>query len=327
MAGMPGTERTRTWRRKLDEALVRPMAWLAMVFLVMLAVALPQLPEELSAKSIPDRWIGVCFLLIAVVWPIFLIELLLRMFVIERGGMVRGRLLTLFTAAVIPPLRLGVGPARQPRIVWLPLIGWARVGRPMARRVEKRMSGPMMVVAIMILPALALEFVFRKEVESSRALQIGLDVSLRVIWLAFALELVMMLAASRAKLDYARRHWVDVAIVVFPLIAFLRALRLLRLSQFVKASKLAGIARTFRLRALALRLVRALLLLRVLERLSLGVAEKRIAMLRGAIDKRRREIDELEEEVRDLEAHVEARRAERESAACPAEPTTAQAKA
>jgi len=297
---------------KVDATLVRPMAWLSIVYLVLLATALPQLPEELSAKSIPDRWIAVCFVLIALVWPVFVAEFALRMFAIERGTMSRGRLLAAFAATVIPPLRLGLAPASRPQAVWLPMIGWAKVGRPMARRVEKLMSGPMIVVAIMILPALALEFVFRDAVEHSRTLQTSLDVSLRVIWLAFAVELSLMLAASRAKMEYVRRHWVDVAIVVFPLIAFLRALRLLRLGQVVKASKLASIARTFRLRAVAFRFVRALLLLRVLERISLPVAEKRVQSLRGTIDKRRREIAELQEEIDELESHIAQRKAERD---------------
>jgi voltage-gated potassium channel len=307
---MPGT--TTGWRMQVDSALVRPMAWLSIAYLVLLAAALPQLPEELSAKSIPDRWIAVCFVLIALVWPVFIMEFALRMFALERGAMSRGRLLAAFAAAVIPPLRLGLAPASKPGAVWLPMIGWAQVGRPMARRVERLMSGPMMAVAIMILPALALEFVFRDEVEHSRTLQTSLDVSLRVIWLAFAVELSLMLAASRAKIAYARQHWVDVAIVVFPLIAFLRALRLLRLGQVVKASKLASIARTFRLRAVALRFVRALLLLRVLERISLPVAEKRVEALRSTIAKRRREIAELQEEIDQIEAHIARRKAERD---------------
>ena len=181
----------------LDRALVRPMAGLSVVFLVLLAMALPQLPDELTAKSLPEWVVRGCMWMTVLIWPVFIAEFALRMFVLERGRMSRGRMLTAFVACVIPPLRLGLPPRSRPEAVWLPVIGWAKVGRPMARRIEKVMSGPMMAVAIMILPALALEFVFRDAVKDSAALQVGLDVSLRVIWLAFAVELTMMIAADR----------------------------------------------------------------------------------------------------------------------------------
>lgn len=298
----------RALRKRLDIGLMPVMGWASVVFVLLLAGALPQLDEH----YLPGGIVQACYIGMMVLWPAFWLEAAVRAAWINRPAFNRSRAIYLLLGCIVPPLRLGLQPANLPGRVWLPLAGFRKVGRPLARRMERALSAPMLVMALMILPVLALEFIFSRQVEASPALQLTLDLATRMIWLAFALELVVLVAASRDKIGYCVAHWIDVAIVILPLISFLRVLRLLRLSSVVRASRIGQIARTYRLRALGLRMLRALLLLRILERFSTRVAEKRIAMLESTVEKRQREIAELQEEIRELREHLAARQAEGE---------------
>lgn len=294
------------WRRRVDETLHAAAAWLALAFLVALAVVLPQLASHRVPLGVV-RWAGVAAIAI---WAAMAVELLVRVAWLERGRGSRRRGAYEVGCLLVPPLRLGLTAmgGRSRRLVWLPGVGWRRSGRALVRHLQRRFSGPMIVIGLMVLPALALEFLYKDQLDARPTVALGLDIGLRLIWLAFAIELVVMLAASREKLTYARQHWVDLAIVLFPLISFLRVLRLLRLGSVVRASRLATMARTYRLRGLAMRLMRAVLLLRVLERMSERATRARIRMLEGSIEKHQRQIHEASEEIAELRTHLEKRR-------------------
>ncbi len=275
------------------------MAVFALFQLLLLAGALPQLDQHI----IPKSFVYHCEQLLLASLPIFWAEIALRQLWIEKGVTWRTRRVYSIVICMVPPLRLGLTPITAPDCVWAPGLGWLRVGRKSARRMAKAMSVPMIVIALMILPALMLEFVFRNYVKDHPGAAVVLDLTLRLIWLAFAVELVAMVAVSRRKVEYCTRHWVDVLIVLFPFVAFLRVFRI---GAVVRTSKLAALARTYRLRAVSFRLLRAILLLRLLDRVSLGFAEKRVASLRRRIDKHERHIDELREEIGELEQVIAA---------------------
>ena len=61
-----------------------------------------------------------------------------------------------------------------------------------------------------------------------------------VIWLAFAVEFVMMFSVSPKKFRYCRDHWVDLVIILAPLAGFLRLLRVARALRLSTVSRAAA---------------------------------------------------------------------------------------
>src|SRR5690606_36013449 len=96
--------------------------------------------------------------------------------------------------------------------------------------------------------------------------------------------------------------------------AFLRSLRLLRAGQLLKAQRLSQLARTYRLRGVAVKLLQAVLLLRVLEGISERAARRRITGLREQIRRRNIEIEELREEMVTLRRELAQRKRKRRNA-------------
>lgn len=296
--------------RALDRGTSRPLTVLALVYLVILAGLIP------TAQTPPmavDAWSVLVYGLLGI-YGLFLGEFLLRQAVIEQGRCSWRRLGYGLLAAIWPPLRIGVSPMTLRDRLWLPFLGWRRIDETLGERLERHFSLPMMLIAMLILPVLGLEMLWQDQVEQRPWLASSLDVSTRLIWLAFALEFAVMLSATREKLSYCIQHWVDLVIIILPLVSFLRALRVLRLGRMVRAGRMARLARTYRLRGVVLRLFRAAMLLHVLERYSTWFAERRIRSLRRKIDDKHKEIQDLEKQVDELNAHVERRRNQRVSA-------------
>jgi voltage-gated potassium channel len=290
--------------RAIDRALAPVMGALALAFLVLLAAARPRM--QMQALPLEVSIVG--GVMLALIWLAFLAEGLARLTWLERrlDHSQRGwkRALAVAGVALVPPMRVVLTPATAPGCVWVLRLGWVRRGKESLRRLERLFSVPMMFIALMILPVLAIELFWQEQVKAYPALAVTLGLATRLIWLAFAVELVVHLAAARRRMDYAMQHWLDVSIVVIPLISFLRVLRLGRVLRIARMGRLARAQRIQRLRALAMRGYRALLLLKVLERFSVFLARKRLNSLKSGIRRKQEQIEELREEIEELEAFV-----------------------
>jgi voltage-gated potassium channel len=215
--------------------------------------------------------------------------------------MLRGRqtlgqaLANLLLTAVVPPLRIGVRSQFRPNALWLPKLGWRPVNAELRSILSRFFSTPIIILALMVLPLLAIEFYWADAVRANAALALFLDIGTSVIWLAFAIELVVMVSADDHKLRYCVQHWVDLAIVLLPLVEFLPVVRLLRLARFT---------RTYRLQGLALKAWRALLLLDLIQRLLAKSAEKRLEDLQKLLVLKEEEVQVLRSEIERVRARL-----------------------
>ncbi len=238
------------------------------------------------------------------IWPIFLLEYLVTIWpaAVRQGYLPGG--VGRFIACLIPPLRLAApSPGRGYR-VWLPGHGWRLPGRQLSRSLERTFSKPMLVIALLILPILVIEYGLRGLVEKHAWLQILLHVSTGMIWFAFTVEFIIMVNATDKKLRYVRKHWVDLAIILLPLISFLRSIRVLRIARVAKVQKLAKLGRIYRMRGLLMKLVRALMLFDAVQRLIGMNPQKKLEKLRLEYDEQLEDLEELRQEIRVLEEEI-----------------------
>jgi voltage-gated potassium channel len=108
-------------------------------------------------------------------------------------------------------------------------------------RVAERLNTPMLIAAALTLPMVAIT-----ESRTGGWLEIAAVVLNWVTWLAFAFELVVMLAVVPDRRTWARHHLTEVAIVVLtpPLLpAGLQSLRVLRLLRLLRLARLAQLSR------------------------------------------------------------------------------------
>ncbi|MFT4728067.1 MAG: hypothetical protein ACI9UN_002573 [Granulosicoccus sp.] len=258
--------------------------------------------NELVKQVEPLARLVQCALII--LWPLFWVE-----FVYSRrlkgppSSIIHGGVFRIL-ACVVPPLRISAPSAAHGGKIWLPKRRWQLPGKDLHKTLEQAFGKPMLIIAMLILPVLLIQFGLNSLVDAHWWLQVLLHVCTGFIWCAFTIEFLIMLSATDKRFTYVKTHWIDLAIILLPLISFLRSLRVLRLARLAKVQKLAKMGRVFRVRGLAMKAMRALMLLGFVNRLLRITPEKRLAKLRLLHKEETQELVDLLEEIDELEAEI-----------------------
>ena len=264
----------------------------ALLFLTLLAALL----QGLRSDSMSPSDTHVFWWCLVLVYPLFVAELGLHI----AAGSLRWRMGVVH--CLLPPLRLATRDHASGETIWLPFLGRQIVNRQLQRRVERAFDGPMIVIALMILPLLAIEYFWQQQLRTHVGLAFALDTATSVIWMAFAIEFLVMISLVRRKVRYCQQHWVDLLIICLPLVSFLRLLRLGALLRMYQVSRL---TRLYRARGLALRAFRALVLLEFVQRVIHFTPQRRLRTLRELLEEREEEVEELRAEIRQLEEKID----------------------
>lgn len=291
--------------------LARGMFALAALDLLLIAGLIHRAQEvEVTKFELRVMTIGLLAL-----WPVFIVEAILGVYCRDRSRPRRPVVLRAVLVSLMPPFRMGL---IEPRtgMIWLPRLGWQPRGKELAAKLERAFGGPMLLFAFLILPVLGLEYFRAEQVRSSAGLALALHIGVAVIWVAFAVEFILGASAAPNLLRFLKAKWLDVAIVVLPMLEFVLThwvdaapiARLLRLGRAISPEQIAGIQRMYRLRGLAMKAWHAFLLLGGIGRLMGDVDRKRLKELETRIEALEEELLELHKEAEELRAKIAAKR-------------------
>lgn len=246
-----------------------------------------------------DQDVGWIMLLVVLLWGIIFVDAVI--------GLLRGadysyqawQRITLLV--LLPPFRMTITTGRQDGCVWLPVWGWRYKDQALFNELERTLNVPMLAIAGLVLPVLAIEIWGKSWQDTYPFLQITARICTSFIWLSFAIDFVLMVSIAEHKIDYCKEHWLDIAIIILPLIAFLRGWQLFRAARLARLSK---VARVFRVRGLAMRVYRGLIVLRIIETLLHRNPERRLAGLYRALEKNEKKAEELRMQILELEERL-----------------------
>lgn len=275
------------------------MSALALVFLVLTAFTVHHYVD--AVDLVGRGWaLGWVFFLL---WMAILVEALLGYWNTgDYSWKASRRLLLLW---LIPPYRLAVTTHPLGACVWLPVLGWQAVDRTSYENLDRAFGIPMLFIAFMILPILAVELFWWEYVNLYPGLKLFLDLGTATIWFAFTVEFIVMSALAENKLFYIAKHWINLLIILVPFLAFMRGLqfmRLLRLGKFGKALKV------YRLRGLGLRAWQGMVALGLMERIMLRDSKARLRHLQGQVEEKERQLSILKKRVQAMEEELAARK-------------------
>lgn len=265
--------------------------------------------QEFLDAAMVARWLVVAVLAL---WPCFAFELIAK-FLLRHPAVPFWKNHRVDIAAVLcPPLRLAMPCQEMNGRLWLPQLGWRSPGKSLHRQLERTFSTPMLIIALLILPVLLIEFGFQSSVERHPWLRFGLHFCTGLIWFAFAFEFLVMINATPKRWKYARQNWIDLAIILLPLVSFLRSLRIVRavkLAKFAKVQQLARISRIYRMRALLAKTLRALLLFEIAHRILRITPEKKLEKLLEQLAEKEDELNEIREQIQSLTEQIQLKAA------------------
>lgn len=270
------------------------------------AINAAAIDDAIGLASTADKIGRSLFITLLCIWPLFWLEYAYNYTTRKRQDGSRAILVQPLLACLIPPLRLGAVSAAWNDRLWLPSLSWQHPGHELSEMLERIFGKPMLLIALLILPILLIEFVFKGAVQEHFWLRLLLHLATGFIWFAFAFEFIIMVSASDKKFSYIKKNWIDLAIILIPLISFLRTLRVLRLAKLAKIQKIAKLGRVYRVRSLGMKAMRALMMFEVINRILKTSPEKRLAKLNAEREERTLELDELNTEINDLESSMTA---------------------
>lgn len=111
-----------------------------------------------------------------------------------------------------------------------------------------------------------------------------------LIWWSFALEFILLVSLAPKKLEFCKRHWINIVIILLPLLAFLRSLQLFRFLRMARAGKL---MRAYRLKGLGTRVAKLAVLFNLVDRMLSRNPEKYRAHLEDKIADKTEELQAL----------------------------------
>lgn len=235
------------------------------------------------------------------IWPLFWLEYLVTWRSQRLTGVTYGTGVIRALACLIPPLRLATPSAVWNGQIWLPFLQWQTPGKKLSRHLERQFGKPMLFIALLILPILLIEFGLHSLVDRTFWLRMALHVCTGFIWCAFAFEFIIMINATDRKLAYIKKNWLDLAIILLPLISFLRTFRVLRLAKLAKIQQLTKMSRVYRMKGLMTKLLRALMLFEVVHRLFRITPESKLRKLKVQYEDKADELAELKATIERLE--------------------------
>ncbi|MFK7779223.1 MAG: hypothetical protein QM501_14050 [Gimesia sp.] len=270
--------------KKVDQLAAAPMFSCAVLFLIFFAGTL-----HLHNADSPGIASEICKWCLFLLYPAFVLETVIHLAL----GSPRWKFNLLY--CLIPPLRICARDQMTGRAIWFPILAWQTVDSAFIKKIGKIFSAPILLIALLVLPLFAVEHYWQKQIEANPSLADLTAIATGFIWFAFTLEFIVMVSIVEKRLEYCRKHWIDIAVICLPMIAFMRALRLgggfLRLQQLTKTF------RVFRIKSLALKLYRAMLVLEVIKRILQRNPEKRILRLEATLLEKEKEITVIKEEI------------------------------
>lgn len=196
--------------------------------------------------------------------------------------------------ALIPPLRMTTATSTPNGWLWIPRVGWRHTGPETSDKLEQKLTLPMVILTLLVLPVLGAELGAGEALETRPHLALAIHLTTCLIWIGFTAEFIWMLSATPNKLAYCQRNWINLVIILLPIVAFLRVLNMFRFARFFRAGKL---LRAYRLRTLQSRLWRLALLFNLIERLQQRNPEKYCAGLEKKIGDLETEVERLKDKL------------------------------
>lgn len=229
-------------------------------------------------------------------WAVIVIEGLMGLF--WAGDSWSARIKRFVLTSLLPPLRITTASSKPNGWLWLPGVGWRRADEEISEKLEQKLAMPMLILTLLVLPVLGAELTGGETLDNHPRLALATHLTTCGIWIGFTAEFLLMVAAAPKKLTYCLKNWINLVIILLPLVAFLRVLNAFRFARTLRAGKL---LRAYRLRGLWTRVWRLALLFNLFDRLQ----QRNPAKYCAALEKK---IADLEEELAELRSKLDSTR-------------------
>ncbi len=271
------------------------MLVITIIFLFVLAILIQYLQ---TAHGFESLYYGQSMIYtLYMLWPVFIIERTLHLlFCCEKTGK---NILITFIMMLIPPLRLASKRCHDKEYIFWDL-NWQLIDQTLYEHIEKRFLYPILIVSCLMIPFWITEIIFSKI--SHLWLTHLLNLGNAVIWSLFVIEFIILCSISKKPLKYVTSHWLELSIIILPMLVLARFILIFKYLQFSKTAyllvKIQNILNIYRARSVINRIIRILIIIDIVRRVyQHRNPQKYLQMLQDKLDDKEQEITEIKQKI------------------------------
>ncbi len=292
----------------IDNYIVRYMFLLKIIFLGLFAILIQyyQTDEGIKTLHYATEMQQVLFGL----WFIFAIERFLYLSLCPNKTW--RSFVAAFFIILFPPLHLAARRCHTKQYIWY-FTHWELVREELFEKIDRQFLFWIVIILVIMTPFWLLELFFSIKLEQYILLQHVMNIGNAIVWAVFVAEFIIEISITRKWHQYLIKHWIELLIILLPMLAFARFLRLTQfgfLSKFgfiqkmivtytVKWQKLLNM---YRARSTLNRLIRIAILIDVLRRWQQRRNPKKyLQHLQEQLAQKQRELAEIEHKITETE--------------------------
>lgn len=273
------------------------MFWFSIVMLMLMGFIIMFSFSPQARELITPLVLWQATLLYGILMLVPLVELIYVIHLKNKEGLKIPKKHIVFRAIAIPlmPLRMGARRLSDSEWLWIPFWHWSKCNDILLEELKRKFSMPMIAIALLIIPILFIDLnKTAGEQVAARVpnIKLYLEAVQAFIWVAFTFEFILMFSVTREKLDYCKRNWIDLFIILLPLVSFLRTFRAIQ-----GIARVNQVARAYRFKGVITKVREALVLADMVQRIMYPNPEAQLRALQKKIQTNRREKLHLEKQV------------------------------
>lgn len=210
---------------------------LTVIFLLLVAIIIQYLQSEEMLSRLPYLQLMIGILLVS--WPIFFIERLL--YLVFCPYRTWKTYLGALLISLFPPCRLAARRCADQSYIWC-VFGWRLVdyslvitiNQRLETRIEKQFLFSGLLLAALMIPFWIIEIFIPKTLIKYYFIYHLLNIGNALIWALFVAEFVILISISHNWTLYLLRHWLELLIILLPMIALVRVIRLVQTSMVLE---------------------------------------------------------------------------------------------
>lgn len=305
---LPNTSRLQIFENRFAPI----MFWFSIVMLMLMGFIIMFSFTEEARLLVTPLVLWQMTILYGILMVVPLTELMYVIYLKKKEGIKVSTNQLIFRAVAIPlmPLRMGARRLSDDDWLWIPFWRWSKCNDVLLEELKRKFSMPMIGIALLIIPILFIDL--NKTVGEQVAARVPnislyLEAVQAFIWVAFTFEFILMFSVTKTKLDYCKANWIDLFIILLPLVSFLRTFRAIQ-----GIARVNQLARAYRFRGVITKVREALILADLVQRIMYPNPETQLKALQKKIHKNRREKIHLEKQVEMAVRRIKKHREKRE---------------
>ncbi|MCV6638995.1 hypothetical protein [Candidatus Albibeggiatoa sp. nov. NOAA] len=296
----------------IDNYIVRFMFLLKIIFLGLSAVLIQyyQTDEGMRSLHYLEEMQWVLFGL----WIVFAIERFLYLSLCPNKtwrSFVAAFFITLF-----PPLHLAARRCHKKQYIWY-FSHWELVREELFDKIERQFLFWIMLVLVIMTPIWLAELFFAHYLKDYILFHHAMNIGNAVVWAVFVAEFVIEISLTKKWQKYIIQHWVELLIILLPMLAFARFLRLTQFGFLAKygfiqkmvvnySVKWQKLLNVYRARSTMNRLIRIFILIDVIKRWQQSRNPKKyLQKLHEQLEEKQQELDEIKKKIAETEKLID----------------------